>query len=166
MLCKLLRALIDPNVAPVRALPRNERELFIAANNAHVLAFDNLSTLSPDFSDTLCRLASGGAFAARALYSNQDEVLFSAARPVILNGIDDVITRPDLADRAIMLTLDPIAETQRRPEQSLWREFELARPHILGALLDAVVRGLQNHGACAAPTTTAHGGLCALGRGL
>jgi len=28
-----------------------------------------------------------------------------AARPAILNGIEDVVTRPDLADRAIFLTL-------------------------------------------------------------
>lgn len=143
VLCKFLRALVDPNVAPVRALPREDRELFIAAGNGHVLAFDNLSSLSPGLSDTLCRLASGGAFAVRALYTNQDEVLLSAARPVILNGIDDVITRPDLTDRAIMLTLAPITEAQRRPEHELWREFELARPQLLGALLDAAVHGLR-----------------------
>jgi hypothetical protein len=68
---------------------------------------------------------------------------FCPARPVILNGIEDVITRPDLADRAILLTLAPIAERQRRPEHTLWREFELARPHILGALLDAAAQGLR-----------------------
>ena len=56
VLSKLLRAVIDPNVAPVRALPRDERELFIAASNGHVLAFDNLSGLPPWLSDTLCRL--------------------------------------------------------------------------------------------------------------
>jgi ABC-type antimicrobial peptide transport system ATPase subunit len=38
VLSKLLRAVIDPSVAPVRALPRDERELFIAASNGHVLA--------------------------------------------------------------------------------------------------------------------------------
>ena len=64
-------------------------------------------------------------------------MLFAAARPIILNGIEEVITRPDLADRAILLMLAPIAERQRRPETALWREFELARPRILGALLDA-----------------------------
>jgi hypothetical protein len=143
LLSKMLRALVDPNVAPVRALPRENRELFITAHHGHVLAFDNLTDLPPWLSDTLCRLASGGAFALRQLYTDQDEVLFSAARPVILNGIEDVITRPDLADRAMFITLNPIGETQRRPEQALWREFELARPRILGALLDAAVHGLQ-----------------------
>jgi hypothetical protein len=49
-------------------------------------------------SDTLCRLATGGGFAVRQLYTDQNEVLFDAARPVILNGVEDIVTRPDLAD--------------------------------------------------------------------
>lgn len=40
VLCKLLRTLIDPNGAPVRAPPRDDRDLFIAAHNSHVMAFD------------------------------------------------------------------------------------------------------------------------------
>jgi hypothetical protein len=142
-LSKLLRALIDPSVAPARALPRDERELFIAASNGHVLAFDNLSGLPPWLSDTLCRLTSGGAFSTRRLFTDQDEILFAAARPIILNGIEEVITRPDLADRAILLTLAPIAERQRRSETALWRGFELARPRILGALLNAAAHGVR-----------------------
>ena len=43
---KILRALIDPNTAPLRALPRNDRELFISATNAHLLVFDNVSRLA------------------------------------------------------------------------------------------------------------------------
>jgi hypothetical protein len=121
VLSKLLRAVIDPNVAPVRTLPRNERELFIAASNGHVLAFDNLSGLPPWLSDTLCRLTSGGAFSTPRLFTDQDEILFTAARPVILNGIEDIITRADLADRAILLMLAPIAERHRRPQHALWR---------------------------------------------
>src|SRR5215217_1400354 len=139
----LLRALLDPNTAPLRALPREDRDLFIAARNGHVLAFDNVSSLPAWISDTLCRLATGGGFAVRQLYSDQDEVLFDAARPVILNGIEEIVTRPDLADRALFLTLEPIPEERRRPEQELWAAFEAERPRILGVLLDAVVEGLK-----------------------
>ena len=138
----ILRALLDPNTAPLRALPREDRDLFIAASNGHVLAFDNVSGLPAWISDTLCRLATGGGFAVRQLYSDQDEVLFDAARPVILNGIEDIVTRPDLADRAIFLTLEPIPEERRRPEQELWAAFEAERPRILGVLLDGVAKGL------------------------
>ena len=116
VLSKLLRALVDPNEAAVRALPREERELMITANNGHLLAFDNLSGLSPWLSDALCRLASGGSFAVRQLYADDEEVLFKAARPTLFNGIEDAIGRSDLADRAIFLTLPSIAEVQRHPE--------------------------------------------------
>jgi hypothetical protein len=143
VLSKFLKALIDPNAAPVRSLSREERELMIAANNGYLLAFDNLSGLPVWLSDALCRLASGGSFAVRQLYTDDEEALFEAARPILLNGIEEVISRPDLGDRAIFLTLAPIGEAQRRPEAELWREFEIARPCILGALLDAVVHGLR-----------------------
>jgi len=139
----ILRALLDPNTAPLRALPREDRDLFIAASNGHVLAFDNVSGLPAWISDTLCRLATGGGFAVRQLYTDQDEVLFDAARPVILNGIEDIVTRPDLADRAVFLTLEPIPEERRRPEAELWAAFEAERPRILGVLLDAVAEGLK-----------------------
>ena len=139
----VLRALVDPNSAPLRALPREDRDLFIAATNGHVLAFDNISGLPHWISDTLCRLATGGGFAVRQLYSDQDEVLFDAQRPVILNGIEDFVARPDLSDRAVMLTLEAIPDEARRPERELWAAFEAARPRILGALLDAVAHGLR-----------------------
>src|SRR6476646_10954949 len=87
VLSKLLRALIDPNIASVRALAREQRELSIAANNSHLLAFDNLSVLPAWLSDALCRLASGGSFALRRLFTDDEEVLFQAERPILLNGI-------------------------------------------------------------------------------
>ena len=89
-----------------------------------------------------------------------------AARPIILNGIEEVITRPDLADRAIFLTLGPITEAQRRPENELWREFELARPQILGALLDAAAHGLRALPQVRLQRLPAHGRLCPLGDGV
>jgi hypothetical protein len=85
-------------------------------------------------SDALCRLASGGSLAVRQLYSDDTEVLFEVARPVLLNGIEDVISRPDLVDRAIILTLPPISNVQRRPETELWSDLERARPGISAGL--------------------------------
>ena len=97
---RMLRALVDPHEAALRAPPRNEHELFIAARNAHVLAFDNLSTVLAWLSDALCRLSTGAGFAARKLYTDDEESVISAERPVLLNSIDAVVTRGDLADRA------------------------------------------------------------------
>ena len=140
---RVLRKLIDPNSAPLRALPREDRDLFIAANNAHLLVFDNVSKMPDWISDTLCRLATGGGFAARQLYSDGDEALFDAMRPIILNGIEDIIGRPDLADRAIFLNLQDISDEKRKPEKEFWEDFDAAHPCILGALLDGVAHGLR-----------------------
>jgi hypothetical protein len=128
----ILRALLDPNTAPLRALPREDRDLFIAASNAHVLAFDNVAGLPPWISDTLCRLATGGGFAVGQLHTDQDETLFDASRPVILNGIEDFVTRPDLADRAIFLTLEPIPEERCKPEAEI---LLILRPRTRGFLV-------------------------------
>jgi hypothetical protein len=139
----ILRSLVDPNTAPLRALPREDRDLFIAANNAHVLAFDNISGMPNWISDTLCRLATGGGFSVRQLYTDQDEVLFDSQRPIILNGIEDYVTRADLADRSLFLRLHEILERDRKAEQTLMADFERERPRILGTLLDAVSHGLK-----------------------
>ena len=140
---RMLRALVDPSEAPLRSVPRNEHDLFIAARNAHVLAFDNLGRMLAWLSDALCRLSTGGGYAARELYSDDEEVVISAQRPLILNGIDEVVARGDLADRAIFLTLGAIPDADREPEADLWARFEEARPRILGALLDALVEGVR-----------------------
>lgn len=139
---RVLRALIDPNESPLRAEPREERDLAVAAANGWCLAFDNLSHLRPWLSDALCRLATGSGFAKRQLYTDDDEVLFNAQRPLILNGIEELATRGDLLDRAIVLYLPSIPKGMRRDEEQFWRTFHTARPRILGTLLDIVSAAL------------------------
>jgi len=137
----MMQALIDPGAARLRALPRGERELIVAARDCHVLAFDNLSSLSGWFSDALCRLTSGGGYAAGP--DGDTAGMAGMARPVIMNGITDIVARPDLADRALFLTLNGIPPERRRTEADLWSAFEAARPRLLGVLLDAVSCGLR-----------------------
>lgn len=140
---RVCRALIDPNKAPIRAMPNDLRDLVISAGNGWVLAFDNVSHIPPRTSDALCRLATGGGFATRELYTDAEEMLFEAQRPVVLNGIEDFVVRGDLVDRSLTLLLPNIAETARVAEADFWSQFEAMRPQILGALLDAVVLALR-----------------------
>ncbi|MHB1426587.1 MAG: hypothetical protein ACYC3I_25785 [Gemmataceae bacterium] len=140
---RLLRALIDPNKSALRSEPKEPRDLMIAATNSWCPCFDNQSSLTPWLSDALCRLATGGGFSTRELYSDDEEMIFEAMRPVIINGIEDLPTRGDLLDRAVLIHLPPIPEDKRLPEKTLWRDFEQARSHILGALLTAVSGSLR-----------------------
>ena len=135
---RMAKALLDPDASPLRTPPANDRELMIAALHTWILAYDNLSGLERYLSDAICRLATGGGNRFRKLYTDSAEVLFTATRPVILNGIEDLTAREDLASRAIVLSLPSIPGGKRRREAELWEEFEAVRPLVLGALFDAV----------------------------
>jgi hypothetical protein len=140
---RLIRGIIDPSTAPLRTPPRDERDLVIAANNSRVVAYDNLSGLPPWLSDALCRLATGSGFSTRELYSDAEEVILAVNRPVILNSIDHLPERPDLAERSIILNLPRIDEHGRRDEAQLYAEYEQELPSILGAFYSALSCALR-----------------------
>jgi len=141
---RILRDLIDPSDAPLRSAPREERDLAIAAKNGWVITGENLSHLSAELSDSLCRLSTGAGLTTRKLYTDDEETIFLASRPIVLNAISEIATRPDLLDRAIVISLPAMQDGNRKAEDDLRREFAQARPQLFGALLDAVVVALGN----------------------
>ena len=141
---KILRNIVDPSSVPLRSAPRDEHNLYIDAISGWVIALDNMGSLPAWLSDALCRLATGGGFSTRRLYTDQDQILFSALRPTALNGIGDVIARPDLLDRALIINLPSIPREKRKLERFLEAEVELIKPAVLGALFSAVSAGLIN----------------------
>ena len=93
-------------------------------------------------SDPLCRLATGGGFATRKLFSDSDEVIIDAVRPIILNGITNGIIRPDLAERAISYNLPAIAELKRRTEREFFGRVQRHAAKDSWCFLDALSRGI------------------------
>jgi hypothetical protein len=140
---RVIRSFIDPSAAPLSGAPHDERDLVISASNSWLISLDNLSKLDGWLSDALCRLATGGGLRTRTLYTDTEETIFDAQRPIILNGIESLATRGDLVDRSVTINLSPIEPEQRREESEFWLDFEAARPRILGALLDVIVGGLR-----------------------
>ena len=144
---RVIRKLVDPSSADTRSAPREMRDLHIAASNEWLPVFDNLSRIPDWLSDGFCCLSTGGGMRTRELYSDSDEAIFSTMRPMILTSITEVVERPDLLDRSLIYNLPEIERKKRKPEKQLWKEFDAARPRILGALLDAVSCALQNEDA-------------------
>jgi hypothetical protein len=143
--CRVLSSLIDPRTSALRGVPREVRDLTAAARNSWLVCFDNLSRLPEELADAACRLATGGGFGGRQLYSDHDEAIFNATRPLVFNAIPDLGTaRPDFLDRALIVEFLSITPEMRRDEARFWREFSERQPQILGALLDAAVAGLRN----------------------
>ena len=142
---RLLRSLVDPALPQSTGTPRSEQDAAIAARNRHVLVYDNVSRLQTWLSDMLCRISTGEGYATRALYTDDEEAVIEASRPVILTGIENPAVRGDLADRSISIRLSRIADADRRTEAELLAAFDEARPIIFGALLDGLAEGLQQY---------------------
>ena len=144
---RLLVALVDPHLGCLQSLPKSDRDLQIAAHNSHLLAFDNVSLLPNEKSDWFCRMATGGGFRTRKLYSDKAEIIIDACRPVIVNGINKICQQQDLISRAIRITMPAISPEERRAEEEVQRAFDRDHPLILGAflsLLSGVIRELPN----------------------
>ena len=136
--CRVISLLIDPRTSALRGVPREVRDLTAAARNSWLVCFDNLSRLPEDLADAACRLATGGGFGGRQLYSDHDEAIFDATRPLVFNAIPDLGTaRPDFLDRALM----PVRVSKYKARDAAGRSTVLGvnspegEPRILGALL-------------------------------
>jgi putative DNA primase/helicase len=146
-LSRIARLLIDPrgdDGNDVGPMPKTEDDFVVAARNAHLIAMDNLSRINDEQSDTMCRVSTGGTLTKRKLYTDGDVFTMSANRPQIVNGIPDLVQRPDLSDRTITLILPKREEGKRKAETDFWAAFHKDAPAILGVLLDGAVRACRD----------------------
>jgi hypothetical protein len=137
---RVLRRLIDPNQADLRAAPKSVEDVWIAARNSHMVSLENLSHLHPQYQDALCVLATGGGYSARTLYTNAEETILELRKPIVLNGISVIVTAQDLLDRCLHIDLPAIHNRELAGDMEA--RFEAAQPALLGALLDLFVKVL------------------------
>ena len=136
-----LRDLIDPSRENLRVKPRSVSDMFVAAGSSHLVSYENLSKLPDDMQDGMCSILTGAGFAGRKLFTNDQETVITLKRPVALNGIAQVVTRPDLLDRFVVLMLPPITD-KRQTEAELARGFQKERGQIFGAILTRFSKAL------------------------
>ncbi|MGB8940646.1 MAG: ATP-binding protein [Streptomyces sp.] len=130
--------LIDPSPAAKRSQPRDPQEWNTQAFSSWALCLDNVSTIAPWLSDTLCKAVTGDGVVSRALYTDDDVVVLTFRRVLALTTIDAGALAGDLAERVLMLDLQLIDSTQRRAEEELDATFAAVRPAVLGALFDVL----------------------------
>lgn len=137
--------LIDPQRVSRPGPPDKEDDLVVVAQQRRLVAYDNLSHISPDMADAYCRLATGGGIEKRKLFTDDEQHSIDVKRPLALTGIKPNLERQDLVDRMVIITLAPIGDDRRIDEETFRANFEAARPRLLGVLLDGVAVGLANH---------------------
>ena len=139
----MLRELVDPNEVNLRTNANKREDIFVACQSSLLVSYENLSKLNTDRQDAFCTILTGGGYAARTMRTNVDETVINVKRPVVLNGIANVVTNPDLLDRFISIELQKITTGNRKTEAELRAEFELKKGKIFGAILKRFSRILQ-----------------------
>ena len=140
----VLCLLIDPSVVGVQAFPSKLQDFAIAAENAHVLFFDNQRSLTVAQSDALCIACTSGHLSSRLLYSDDQESIKRLHCAVVMNGIHPFIVEPDLAQRCLTLKLLPIDPGSRTTETQLSAGFATDLPEIFRGILD-LIAGIFTH---------------------
>ena len=133
-----LRQLIDPNAvwSPVN------QDLSVSALGNHMISLNNLSGLSKSTQDFMCSVSTGGGDATRRLHTTEDEAAWETKRPIVMNGINQLVTRPDLADRTVCIELHRIKAYV--DEATLVAAWDKDYPKILGAVYDLMSGALRD----------------------
>lgn len=139
---KLMKLLLDPSILLTLSHPDSYREFVQLAAHHRAVFLDNLTSLPQWLSDALCRLCTGDGFSKRELYSDDDDIIYTIRGLGGINGINNVATRPDLLDRALIILMEAISEACRLPEKVLLERFEKIRPGILGAMFTTLSRSM------------------------
>lgn len=140
VMSKLLLKFADPGSIGVRTFPNNQKELAIACQSSHVLAYDNLRFLSPVMADALCIAATGGSITVRKLYTDAEVMATRLHGAVILNGLHPFINQSDLAQRCLTIELLPISKALRQTDAELQEQLHQDYPDIYFGLLDLIAR--------------------------
>ena len=140
LLSRIVKDLVDPSVVGVQVLPSKIQDLSIAAQQAHVLCYDNLRQLSHTISDALCIAATGGSMSSRQLYSDAEQSTQQLHVALVLNGIHAFIDQPDLAQRCLPLYLKPLDANGRKSEAEMLNELAVDLPAIQRGLFDLIAK--------------------------
>ena len=136
------KRLLDPSKLDVLITPRDHGELVQILEHHYLCLFDNLSSFPNWLSDLLSQACTGGGFSKRRLYTDDEDVIYQIMRCIGLNGINLLISRPDLMDRTILLHLERIEPDKRKEWKILLQEFEAERPYLLGCFFDVLSKAM------------------------
>jgi len=109
----------------------------------HFLPYDNISKINDQTSDALCRAITGSGIQQRKLYTDDEEKIYRYMRCISINGVENVINRPDLLDRSILLQLERISDEKRKAIVDLKAEFMAERPVIMGGIFDTLSKAMK-----------------------
>lgn len=139
--CRKLKNLISPSLVDTQSMPDKVDSLYATLSHNYLVAFDNAAKITEEFSNALCISCTGGYISKRTLYTTNNETSINLHCKLIINGVDDIMSKPDLIDRTNRIYLDKIAK--RLSDEQVKEEFDAIKPKLLGAIFNCLKDGMK-----------------------
>jgi len=142
-----IKQIVDPSGKAkednVATMSEKIDDLIIQLYNRYLSGFDNVSRVNDKVSDILCRAITGGSNPKRKLYSDDDEVIHTFKRKIILNGIIPTLEYPDLQTRIISYARTELTDDEKITEKSFSKKFNELLSYLLGEIFITLSRALK-----------------------
>ncbi|CAN5707420.1 hypothetical protein BH23THE1_BH23THE1_17410 [soil metagenome] len=136
----IIKKIVDPGSTDTIAFPNQINDLVQILDHNYVNCFDNVSSISDEISDLLCRAVTGSGYSKRALYTDDSDIIYKFKRFIGVNGINLATTRADFLDRSIIIKARRIEDKLRKKEADIEKELERLKPYVLGYIFDILVK--------------------------
>ena len=143
MLETFIKELVDPARPKLLSVHKDRMEFIQQIAHNHLVFYDNLDHIPGWLSDEVCRGVTGAGSSKRVLYSDDEDFVYDYRRCFGFNGINPVLTKPDVLDRSITIEQDRIDPKYRVQEKLMMSKFYELRPRLLGYIFDILVKALQ-----------------------
>jgi hypothetical protein len=142
-----VKRIIDPNGFKKEdnstSMASRNDDLVLQLYNRYVIAFDNVTKITQEVSDILCRAITGSSNVRRELYSNMEETILSFTRKIVLNGIVPTLDYPDLQERIISYDRKSLGKDERLTEDEFEKRLGEIMPYILGQIFQAIQKAMK-----------------------
>jgi hypothetical protein len=142
ILQRFIKRIVDPAKPELLSVHKDRMEFIQQISHNHLVFYDNLKYVPSWLSSEVCSAITGSGGSKRALYTDDDDIVYEYKRCFGFNGINLVLTESDALDRSIVIEQKSIEPKYRIAEQKILADFDELRPRLLGYILDIIVKAL------------------------
>ena len=142
-LARMTRRILSPSKLQTTAMPEKKDDLLTTLSNSYFVAWDNTEVLGQEVSNILAMAITGAAIAKRKLYSTNDLRIYGLLNAVMLNGVDIMPAKSDLASRCLLFNLKSIDEHSRKTDEEIEEALKRDLPEIMGAIFNTLSKAMM-----------------------
>lgn len=143
VLTYIIGELLDPSPSVKCLMPSSLDDLETLLSNQYLCSFDNVSSISKEYSDTLCVAVTGGTVSRRKKFFDSDMVYLPVHNVIVLNGIGIAPNESDLAERSLFLSLKKLRSSELKSQTQIEKSFALDKPYILHEIFNTLSKAMK-----------------------